>query len=131
MLARGEAKEVAGSVDFGILTVREDELEAMARRCRRSAVGEYLVRGRQDYLLFDVALGAGRDLIYRLVLVKSVRQGAGEAQLRVSNLIVDFDPNWLMLAGIAGASASSEFTLGDVVVAPELTDLQSLAISYR
>jgi hypothetical protein len=51
------AEAFAGSVDFGVLTVREDELEPVARRCRAVAVRELIVAGRQDYFLFDIALG--------------------------------------------------------------------------
>jgi hypothetical protein len=84
-----KAEKLTGTVDFGVLTVREDELEPMARRCREKALCELTVRGRQDYLVFDVALGEARDLIYRLALVRSIRQGPGESQRRTSNMIED------------------------------------------
>jgi hypothetical protein len=71
-------EQFANTVDFGVLTVREDEMAPMARRCRNSAVQEFLVRGRQDYLLFDVAVS--RELNHRLTLVRSIRQAAGEAR---------------------------------------------------
>ena len=98
---------------------------------------ELNVRGRQDYLVFDVALGKAHELIYRLALVRSIRQGAGELQRRTSNMIEDFDPTWLLLVGIAGATPSTEFTLGDVVVATELHEFSVRAgvfdkgIEYR
>jgi hypothetical protein len=49
------AAELTHTVDFGVLTVREDELEPMARRCREKALRELNVRERQDYLVFDIA----------------------------------------------------------------------------
>jgi nucleoside phosphorylase len=125
-----KADDFIHTVDFGVLTVREDEFKAMARRCRKKAVRELNVRGRQDYLVFDLALGKAHDLIYRIALVRSIRQGAGEAQRRTSNMIEDFDPKWLMLVGIAGATPSSEFTLGDVVVATELHDFSVRAAVF-
>jgi nucleoside phosphorylase len=122
------AEKFYQTVDFGVLTVREDELEPMARRCREKAIRELNVRERQDYLLFDIALG--NSLIYRIALVRSTRQGAGEAQRRTSNMIEDFDPTWLVLVGIAGATPSSEFTLGDVVVATELHEFSVRAAVF-
>jgi len=130
VIVRAEAQEFLGTVDFGVLTVREDEMEPMARRCRERAKGEYLLRGRQDYLLFDVALGTVNEFIYRLALVRSISQGAGEAQRRTSNMIEDLDPSWLMLVGIAGGTPSSEFTLGDVVVATELHEFSVRAALF-
>jgi nucleoside phosphorylase len=124
------AEEFTNTVDFGVLTVREDEFEPMARRCRGKALRELNVRGRQDYLVFDVALGKAHDLIYRLALVRSIRQGTGESQRRTSNIIEDFDPTWLMLVGIAGATPSSEFTLGDVVIATELHEFSVRAAVF-
>ena len=123
------AQDFVDTVDFGVLTAREDELEAMARRCAEKAIRQYYVTGRQGYLLFDVVLGC--DLIYRLALVRSVRPGKAEAQHRTSNMIEDFDPTWLMLVGIAGATPSSEFTLGDVVLATELHDFSVQAAVFE
>jgi nucleoside phosphorylase len=125
-----KADEFHGTVDFGVLTVREDEMEPMARRCRERAVRQVIVTGRQDYLLFDVSLGTTHEFIYRLALARSIRQGAGEAQRRASNMIEDFDPTWLMLVGIAGATPSTEFTLGDVVVATDLHEFSVRAAVF-
>lgn len=123
------AEEFAGTVDFGVLTVREDELEAMAEQCSKWGMREYFVTGRrQSYLMFDMALR--HDLIYRLVLARSIRQGAADAQTRTRNIIDDFDPSWLMLVGIAGAPPSDEFTLGDVVVATELNNFSVRATVF-
>jgi nucleoside phosphorylase len=123
-----KAEKFHQTVDFGVLTVREDELEPMARRCREKAMREFTVRGRQDYLLFDITLGT--SLVYRIALVRSTRQGAGESQRRTSNMIEDFDPTWLVLVGIAGATPSGEFTLGDVVVATELHEFSVRAAVF-
>jgi hypothetical protein len=41
------AGEFVGTIDFGALAVREDELEALARRCRERAVRELIVEGRR------------------------------------------------------------------------------------
>src|ERR1700730_18632261 len=43
MPAIREAKEFVDTIDFGVLAVREDELEAVARRCRAVAVRELIV----------------------------------------------------------------------------------------
>jgi sulfite reductase beta subunit-like hemoprotein len=74
MTSARRAVEFAGTVDFGVLTVREDEMEPMARRCREKAVRELVVTGRQNYLLFDVALGTKFELVYRLAIVRSIRR---------------------------------------------------------
>lgn len=86
----------------------------MARRCRDLAIRELYVQGRQEYLPFDLALGRpkSQDLIYRLALARVAQQGAPYSQQRTHNMIEDFDPNWLMLVGIAGATPTEEFTLG-------------------
>jgi len=129
---RRSVERFNGTVDFGVLTVREDELEPMARRCREIAIRELILEGRQDYLLFDVALGGSNpyDLIYRLALARVTQQGSPYSQQRAHNMIEDLDPNWLMLVGIAGATPSDEFTLGDVAVASELRDFSVRAAVF-
>jgi nucleoside phosphorylase len=132
MAAPRQASEFAGTVDFGVLAVREDELEALATRCRKVAIRELIVAGRQDYFLFDLGVGRRKatDLIYRLALARVTQQGGPYSQQRAHNMIEDFDPEWLMLVGIAGATPSEEFTLGDVVVASELHDFSVRAAVF-
>ena len=105
-------------------------MEPFARRCRQKATNEQIVSGRQHYIVFDMVLGKDQDLTYRLALTRSIRQGAGEAQRRTANMIKDFDPTWLLLVGIGGASPSDEFTLGDVVVATELHEFSVRAAVF-
>lgn len=108
--------ELKGRVDFGVITVREDEFEAVLKRFR----SERIVTGRQSYSLARLVTSNQDE--YLIAVVRCVEQGTVAGHAVAHRLIEDLDPSWILLVGIAGAVPDSEYTLGDVVLASRLHD---------
>ncbi len=111
-----EIADIADQIDFGIITMREDEFAAvlMYFKPKWRAVGE------RHYNIAEIVSGTGK--VYSAAIIRTPGQGNSEAQHAASQLINELDPTCLVLVGIAGGKPESEFTLGDVVVATRLHD---------
>jgi nucleoside phosphorylase len=118
------ATEFRGSVDVVILTIRQDEHEAVSRRLfdARSA------KGRRFYTIGALPMAHGRDAC--VVLLRIPESGTGPAQDAARDAIEDFAPHLIALVGIGGAVPSSEFSLGDVMLTTRLADLRLQALRY-
>ncbi len=117
--------DVRGKVDFGIITIREDEFEAVLARF--PAAGR--VTGRRQYNLRRVTLPGGGS--YLVSVVRCIEQGNGEAQSAAHDLLEDLNPRWLLVVGIAGGIPSDAFTLGDVVVSTRIHDFSVEAVLHE
>ncbi|MDI1437511.1 5'-methylthioadenosine/S-adenosylhomocysteine nucleosidase [Polyangium sorediatum] len=117
--------EVKGRVDFGILTIREDEFRAVLRRFP-DKLGDGRAQGRRIYNLRSLALPGGGA--YTLAISRCVEQGNGEALAMARDLLEDLAPRWLLVVGIAGGMPSSEITLGDIVVSTRILDFSVEAV---
>lgn len=109
------------TVDFGIITIREDEFEAVLERFPEE-IG--IVSGRREYNLRRLAPGDP----YTVAIVRCAAQGNGEAQQVANALLDDLSPRWLLVVGIGGAAPAFERTLGDVVVSTEVVDFSVGAV---
>ncbi len=114
--------DVQGKVDFGIITIREDEFEAVLTRF--PAAGR--VSGRRHYNLRRVELPGGGA--YLGAVLRCIEQGNGEAQSAAHDLLEDLKPQWLLVIGIAGGVPSDEFSLGDVIVSTRVHDFSVEAV---
>jgi nucleoside phosphorylase len=114
--------DIRGQVDFGIITIREDEFEAVLQRFPRQDV----VQGRRRYNLSEVETVRGDS--YLTAVMRCFEQGNTEAMDAARDLLEDLDPQWLLIVGIAGGVPASEFTLGDVVVSTRVHDFSVEAV---
>ncbi|MFS8071739.1 MAG: hypothetical protein ACMG6S_35665, partial [Byssovorax sp.] len=118
-----QPSDLKGKVDFGIITIREDELEAVLQRFP-DRLG--LVSGRRQYNIRRLAIGDGDT--YTVAIVRCAAQGNGEAQQVANALLDELAPRWLLVVGIAGGAPAFEFTLGDVVVSTDVCDFNVGAV---
>lgn len=111
------AKSLRGQIDVGIITIRDDEFEAMFDRFpkRRHVKGT-----GSDYQYSKVRTKANEDL--RVVVARSPEQGQGSAQALASSMINDLGPRWIFVVGIAGGFPAAEYTLGDVLLSQRMHD---------
>jgi nucleoside phosphorylase len=107
--------EVRGKVDVAIISIREDEFDAILSRFpdRRR------VQGRR---LYDFSVVRTRTSNLGVVIVRCLEQGQGTAQAVAGDLIEDVSPRWIFLVGIAGGIPDVEYTLGDVILGSRLND---------
>ena len=119
---RSSASPYRGTIDVGILTIREDENDAVLRRFTKLAIEER----RRRYRIRSLALPDGRE--YRLAVLRCVDQGNADAQAAAHALLEDLAPRFVLVVGIAGGVPSDEFTLGDVVVSSRIVDFSVEAV---
>jgi nucleoside phosphorylase/AAA+ ATPase superfamily predicted ATPase len=113
---RYEAASFKGKIDFGIITIKEEEFRAVLERFNPDAV----IEGNRYYALCRVKISDSD--YFQVAIVRCPEQGTNEGQNVARDMIEDLDPQWLLLVGIAGAIPACEFTLGDVVIATRLHD---------
>ncbi|MBT9492425.1 MAG: hypothetical protein IV107_08740, partial [Paucibacter sp.] len=115
------AANLSGSIDFVVISIREDEFRAVLRYFRPL----FECRGRRTYDICEFK--ASNSQFYRAALIRTAEQGHLAAQATASDAIADLSPAWIVLVGIGGAVPETEFSLGDVVVATRLHDFSLTA----
>jgi len=114
--------DVKGRVDFGILTIREDENDAVLHRLPKLDK----VEGHRVYRIRRLPLE--NDESYTIAVLRCWEQGNTEALNTARDLLEDLDPHFILVVGIAGGVPSNEFTLGDVIVSTRITDFSVEAV---
>jgi nucleoside phosphorylase len=116
-------QDVRGTVEFAIVTVRQDEFDAVLKRLE----GREPVRGgKQQYEICRIRATDGVERV--VAAVRQLEQGHSAAQAVVADLIADLDPQWVVLTGIAGGVADPDFCLGDVLLASRVHDFSVSAV---
>jgi nucleoside phosphorylase len=105
-----------GKVDFAILTVVDDEFEAVLDRF--PPFGQ--TTGRRVYNLHRLDLPGGDA--YVVAILRCIEMGNGEALSAARDVLEDLEPRWLLSVGIAAGLPSNVVTLGDVVVSTQIVD---------
>lgn len=113
--------DVRGKVDFGVITIRQDEYNAVLRHLP----GRRLVNGRRFYEYGEVAAnGSGQ---HGVAVTRCVEQGNNDSFAVATDMIEDLDPAWLLVVGIAGGLPDDDFSLGDVLLASRIYDFTVFA----
>lgn len=116
------ASDVKGSVDFAIVTILEDEFEAVLRRFPKWVTAD----GQRRYRIRRLPLPSGGS--YTIAVVRTIEQGNTEALDAARDVFEDLDPAWLLVVGIAGGAPANGFTLGDVIVSSRISDFSVEAV---
>jgi nucleoside phosphorylase len=111
------ASTLKGFTQIGIIAIREDEFSAVLERFddRRHASGR-----NRFYEHVRVLNKKGNEL--GIAIGRSPEQGQTSAQAIANDMILDFAPRWILLVGIAGGFADSDYTLGDVLLSSRVHD---------
>jgi nucleoside phosphorylase len=112
------AEEIRGKVDFAVLAIRDDEFTAVTERLGR--LGTLETRdGQKSWQCSRISIeGEERSI----AVGRLSDQGQTAAYEGVTDAILDLDPRWIVLIGIAGAVPDDDVTLGDVVLANYIHD---------
>lgn len=118
------ADSIKEKVHFAIITIRQDEFEAVLKRFPKQTE----VEGKQAlYAYSECTTVSGANC--GIAVARCSHPGQAEAQSLTTAIIQDLDPDWLLLVGIAGAVPSPEFTLGDVCLASYFHNFSVRAVS--
>lgn len=121
-MERKNILEFKGKIDFGIITIKSEEYLSLLKRF--SPI--YEVEGERRYSISCIK--TSNNDYYWIALVRCAEQGESVGQKTAENLIKDIDPEWLLLVGIAGGIPSSDFSLGDVILANRLHSFSLQAV---
>lgn len=103
--------------DIAVITVRQDEFTAMLGRLP----GYKQTTGRSwDYQCATVAAGAAGSL--NIAVGRLLDQGSLSAQMLATAMILDLNPKWILVVGIAGAIPAADYSLGDVLLSQRVHD---------
>lgn len=112
----------SNAVDLLIITIKGEEHEAIRRRLPSPEVRHLTLA----YHFADVETSRSRLCV---ALTRSPGQGNVHAQDTATKAIVDVNPRWILVVGIAGGFPSVDYTLGDVIVSSRFVDWTREAIT--
>jgi nucleoside phosphorylase len=120
------ASSLKNQVDIGIITMKPEEYRAVLDRFSRQ---REVVGGGSNYIYTRVTTprNSGKEEL-RVVIARTATQAQGAAQSLASSMLVDLNPRWLLLVGIAGGIPATEFSLGDVVLSQRMHDFSVSAV---
>lgn len=104
--------------DFAIITIREDEFAAVARRF--PGVPRHGDVSGRSYLMGQVRTKDGKAC--SVAVARCSESGPQVAQQLARDIISDLSPTLILVVGIAGGVPDSDFTLGDVIVSSRIHD---------
>ena len=109
-------------VDIAIITIRDDEFEAVLDVFPEPGEPHRVVgvRSQRHYNIRVADAGAGNS--YLIGIVRQVTPGNGEGQALARDCIEDLDPSLILVVGIAGAPPKNDLTLGDVLFSTHVHD---------
>ncbi len=120
-------KDLKGTIDFGIITVKEEEFTALLSKFDRR---ETISGKDQHYEICTVATPLGTE--HRVAITRTLDQGPTPAHEKAVDMRRDLRPKCILLVGIAGSPPSDDHSLGDVVLASRLVDFSiSAAVEGR
>ncbi len=105
-------------VDIAIITILEDEFEAILQRFKPTPHRE---PGRRTYGICHVKTKSGYN--YTIAISRCSEQGNDTSQKLANDMIHDLNPQLILVVGIAGGVPHDEFTLGDVIVSTRIHNL--------
>jgi WD40 repeat protein/nucleoside phosphorylase len=105
-------------VDIAIITIREDEFEAVLQRFKPAA---YREPGGRSYGICHVQTRLGH--MCTIAVARCSEQGNDISQQLAHDMIHDLNPQLILVVGIAGGVPHDEFTLGDVIVSTRIHNL--------
>jgi nucleoside phosphorylase len=105
-----------GQADFVIITALEKEAQAVIRRLENPQVMRDQQRDIRSYHCGTVPI-TGADRAYKVAVVVLPSMGELSAANATTDALNCWNPNYVLMVGIAGGIAQDDLDLGDVVVA--------------
>lgn len=111
------AKNYFGCIDACIITIRDDEYDAVLH-----FFGEGKVVSGANFFYHVCSVGVRDATNVNVAVVRNSLQGESGAQNVAHNIISELAPKWIIVVGIGGAFPNHEYTLGDVLLSQRYQD---------
>ena len=118
---------VQTQVDVAIITIREDEFEAVLQRFTQVEPQEG--DSGRIYSIGQVQTKTGKSC--KVAIARCSEPGNDVSQQVASDMMRDLDPQLLLVVGIAGGIPHKEFTLGDVIISSRIHNFNVSASNQR
>lgn len=102
--------------DFAIITIKWNEVEAILNRFDATPIDG---QSGRSYGLCQLQTKTGKACC-TVIIARCSEQGNDSSQQVAHDIINDFDPQILLVVGIAGGVPGRDFTLGDVIVSSRI-----------
>lgn len=121
-------------VDIAIMTIRDDEFDAMFGQIEEYLLKDYLLKpfkgsSKRTYAIFSIPTRTNKTCV--VALARCPEQGTDASQLVASDIMRDLDPQLLLVVGIAGGVPHNEFTLGDVIISSRIHNFNVSAVKQN
>lgn len=105
--------------DFVIITALEKEVRAVVSRLENHTVERSQARDIRTYHCGKIPI-TGTDRAYHVAVVVLPNMGEISAATATTDALATWNPNFVLMMGIAGGIAQDDLDLGDVVVADQV-----------
>lgn len=105
--------------DFVIITALEKEAQAVVSRLENHTVERFQARDIRTYHCGTVSI-TGTSRAYKVAVVLLPSMGEISAANATTDALNAWNPNYVLMVGIAGGIAQDDLDLGDVVVADQV-----------
>ena len=105
--------------DFVIITALEKEAQAVVSRLENHTVKRFQAHDIRTYHCGTVPI-TGTDRAYKVAVVLLPSMGELPAATATTDALATWNPNYVLMVGIAGGIAQDDLDLGDVVVADQV-----------
>jgi nucleoside phosphorylase len=106
-------------IDFVIITALEKEAQAVVKRLENHTVERFQVRDIRSYHCGTVPI-TGTEHAYKIAVVVLPSMGELSAANATTDALATWNPNFVLMVGIAGGIAQDDLDLGDVIVADQV-----------
>ncbi|CAG0935149.1 5'-methylthioadenosine/S-adenosylhomocysteine nucleosidase [Thermoflexales bacterium] len=107
------------AIDFAIITALEKEAKAVVKRLNEHSIVRYEDKDIRTYHYGTIPLQA-HNQSYRIVVVTLPNMGNVPAANAMTDTIARWNPQFVLMVGIAGGVPKDNLDLGDVVVAKQI-----------
>lgn len=115
-----------GAVDFAIISIREDEFEAVLEWVGPENGWKWQY-GTKTGLFYSQCTVPG-PTPRTVAAVRCLEEGSSDAQNITHDLIRELDPSWVLIVGMASGLAGGKLALGDVAVSSRIHDFRVEAV---
>jgi len=109
--------DVMDRIDVGFITIRKDEFSALCDAVNPTC---HVVDGNRRYEIAEVSTQNG---LCRVAVMQTVNQGNRVSQGAATDMIASLQPKFVVVFGIGGGVPTTDYCLGDVIVASHVMDL--------